>query len=180
MKSFDQSGSVIYCSSFSKTISPGMRIGWLIGGKYHSRCRNIKISQTLGGSSLLQAALADFLERGRYENHVRRFQRIIARQALEMKMLLSASLPDYTAISSPRGGFFLWIELPDNVDTLELFSRALDEKISIAPGQAFCTGKRFSNCFRISFVNPVTDETRVGIKKLGKMIEEAIKRQCFS
>ncbi len=174
LKSFDRSGHVAYCSSFSKTISPGLRIGWMIGGNYHRQCRNLKITQNLGGSPLLQASLADFLNNGRYMNHVKKFQKNISRQALEMKMLLSGYLPPDTAISSPEGGFFFWLEFSDKVDTLKLFHKALDEGICIAPGQVFGNGERFRNCMRISFASPVTYEAREGIRRLGTMITESL------
>ncbi len=106
LKSFDKSGKVLYCSSFSKTVSPGIRIGWLAGGDFHRNCRNMKITKTLGGSSLLQSALSDFLHNGRYEKHLKSFQKTIAKQSMEMKMLLSGAFPENTAISSPKGGFF--------------------------------------------------------------------------
>ena len=173
LKSFDKHSNVIYCSSFSKTISPGLRIGWLMGGNYHRECRNIKITQTLGGSYLLQRAAADFLQHGRYENHVKKLQKSISRQAVELKQLLSGSLPERTAISSPRGGYFFWIELPEEIDTLDLFDKALKEKISIVPGKVFSSGERFANCLRLSFASPVTDKTREGIKKLGSIINNS-------
>ncbi len=172
VKSFDRTGHVIYCSSFSKTLSPGLRIGWMMGGIHHRKCRTMKITQNLGGSPVLQAALADFLKNGRYLNHVKKFQKSISRQALEMKMLLSKYLPDDTAISTPCGGFFFWLEINGDIDTVELFSKALEEKISIAPGQVFGNGERFKNCLRISFASPVTDELRSGIIKLGNIITD--------
>ena len=175
LKSFDRRGIVIYCSSFSKTLSPGLRIGWMIGGLYQRKCRKLKITQNLGGSPVLQAAMADFLKNGRYVNHVKKFQKSIARQALEMKILLSGYFPDNTAISTPCGGFFFWLEINGEIDTVMLFRKALDEKISIAPGEVFGNGGRFRNCLRISFAYPVTESIRDGIRKLGDMIKKEIK-----
>ncbi len=174
LKSFDGKGKVIYCSSFSKTVSPGLRIGWMIGGDYHQKCRNLKTTQNLGGSPLLQAALADFLVTGRYDYHVKTLQKAFCRQAAEMKMLLSSAFPSDTAISSPGGGLFYWVELPGRIDTLKLFNQALKEKISLAPGQAFCSGEHFRNCLRVSFASPVTDEIRSGIRRLGNMIKNLL------
>ena len=177
VKSFDKNGHVIYCSSFSKTLSPGLRIGWMMGGKHHRRCRKLKITQNLGGSPVLQAAMADFLQNGRYVNHVKKFQKSISRQALEMKILLSGYFPEDTAISNPYGGFFFWLEINREIDTIKLFRKALDHKISIAPGEVFGNGGRFRNCLRISFSFPVTDRIRDGVRTLGSMIKDDIKNK---
>ncbi|MBN2618114.1 MAG: PLP-dependent aminotransferase family protein [Spirochaetales bacterium] len=170
IKSFDENGSVIYCSSFSKTVSPGLRIGWVVGGKYHKRCKGYKVSSTLGGNNLLQEALADFLHSNGYYNHVKKLQRNIAKQAAEMKVLLEEFLPKDVAISTPKGGLFYWIELRKDIDVICIYNECLNNKISIVPGQAFSSGERFTNCFRLSFGNPVTPFIVSAIKKLGEII----------
>jgi DNA-binding transcriptional MocR family regulator len=172
-KSFDTAGNVIYCASFSKTLGPGMRIGWLIGGKYHSRCKTLKTALSLGGSPLLQEGLADYLAGGGSHNHIKRLQTAIAGQARETKQLLLSVLPAGTAISDPKGGYYFWVELPVKIDSLQLFETALQEGISIVPGQAFSCGDRYKNCIRISYGSPVSEATRKGIRKLGRLIEKA-------
>ncbi|MBF9019017.1 MULTISPECIES: PLP-dependent aminotransferase family protein, partial [unclassified Oceanispirochaeta] len=167
IKSFDREGDVIYCSSFSKTISPGMRCGWLIGGKNHESCRRLKMGLTLGGNPAVQQAVAEYLKSSRYSQNILQLQKATARQASELKQILISEFPKGTAITKPEGGFYFWVELPGNTDTLQLFEDAIKCGISTVPGQAFTTGKRYSNCLRISFASPITDETRKGVIKLG-------------
>lgn len=174
IKSFDKYNNVLYCSSFSKTISSGIRIGWLIGGNYHTKCKNLKVSETLGGNPLLQRSLADFLSRNAYDKHVRKLQKSIAKQAAEMKVLLEKYLPKNSAISTPKGGLFFWIELDKNIDTLEIYKKCLEHRISIVPGQAFSSGERFKSCLRVSFGNPITAEIETAIIELGKIISSLI------
>ncbi|MDC7231855.1 MAG: PLP-dependent aminotransferase family protein [Spirochaetales bacterium] len=172
VKSFDSEGDVIYCSSFSKTISPGIRLGWLIGGKKHEKCRKLKMGLTLGGNPLVQQVVADYLKSPRYSRNILHLQKAAARQAAELKQLLLSHFPEGTAITEPAGGFYFWVELPGNTDTLELFESALERGISIVPGQAFAIGERYSNCLRISFASPITEETRQAVAQLGSLIKQ--------
>ncbi len=171
LKQLDKSGSVIYCSSFSKTVSPGVRIGWLSGGKYHKRCAELKFAESLGGPAILQQAMAEFLATGGYNYHIRNFRKRIARQSYSIKELLVRYLPEQTKISRPGGGYFLWVELPQSVDAMELFSVALNNKIGLVPGPVFSGNHNlFTNCIRISCGSPVTEEMERGIEKLGALI----------
>jgi DNA-binding transcriptional MocR family regulator len=170
LKSFDSSGGVIYCASFSKTLSPAMRSGWLIGGTYLHRCRNLKMSLTLGNSGLSQKVLARYLATPGYERHLVRLQKTMSRQAREMSVLLHRYLPEGTAISQPKGGYYLWVELPQGNDTLALFEKALDLGISIVPGKAFSPEERYGNCMRITFASPMTPEIEEGVRNLAALL----------
>ena len=150
IRSFDTDGRVIYCSSFSKTISPGMRIGWIMAGRYSSRVGSLKTSHTLGGNPLTQRAMALFLRDASYGRHIRNFRKAIARQSAATRRLLIEHLPAGSRISAPEGGLYLWVELPIPLDATVLFERALKEGIGLAPGSAFGNNGRYSNCFRIS------------------------------
>ena len=175
LKSYDKTGNVIYCSSFSKTISPGVRIGWLSGGKNHEACRRLKMSLTLGGDPLIQAAIAEYLKSPRYEASTRKLQKAICRQSGELRALILKYFPEGSAVSLPKGGFYLWVEVPGDLDTRELFELALRKGISIVPGSAFGTGERFRNCLRLSTASPVSDEIRNAVKELGKLIQDLMK-----
>ena len=171
LKSFDTAGRVIYCCSFSKTLAPAFRIGWLTGGNHHRKCRNLKMAQTLGGSGLLQKALAGYLKSPRYLKHLVQLQKTMARQAIEMRTLIKEHFPSGTAVSRPRGGYYLWIQLPEKTNCLELFEQALVNGISTVPGQAFSPEDRYGNCLRITFAAPITPEIRMGIRRLAELIK---------
>jgi DNA-binding transcriptional MocR family regulator len=172
IRSFDDSGMVIYCSSFSKTVSPGMRAGWMLAGKWTAEAGNMKITLNLGGSPLLQESMAEFLKSTGYEAHIRRLRKSIARQAADIRRLMLEHFPEGTAISAPRGGYYFWVEFPGNPDCLELFEKGLKKGVGIVPGPAFGSGGRFGNCIRVSFGSPVDERTTAGIARLGELVRE--------
>ncbi|MFW5694810.1 MAG: PLP-dependent aminotransferase family protein [Alkalispirochaeta sp.] len=170
LRSFDQGDTVIYCSSFSKTLGPGMRIGWLVDGPHQRHTRALKTASTLGVAPLLQEALADFLSTARYAHHMKRLQTQMGHQARALKHMILDTWPDSIAMTNPAGGYYFWVELPDTVDSLTLFEEALARGISIVPGQAFGGQDRFRNFIRLSYGSPVTDRTRAAVEELGRLI----------
>ncbi len=171
-KSFDPQGQAIYCSSFSKLISPGMRVGWLIAGKHQNCCENIKVTETLGSSGLLQETMAEFLENGGYAYHKRLFSKKIAAQTYQVRRLISDYFPADTKITNPFGGYFLWVELAKGIDSMQIFAEALNRKIGIIPGPIFSTSGKYKNCIRISCGSPVDENIENGIMILGELIKK--------
>ena len=172
LKSYDTDGHVLYCSSFSKTLASGIRSGWLIGGTKHRTAAGMKIAQTLGNSMLLQKSIARYLASGRFESHLFNMQKTMQQQMTEMASILVKTLPEGTGISQPQGGYYFWVELPEQYDTLELFESALQAGISIVPGPAFSPENRYKNCMRITFASPLNESVRNGIKKLGFLLNK--------
>jgi DNA-binding transcriptional MocR family regulator len=182
LKHYDQSQNVIYCSSFSKTTCPGYRIGWMIAGKNHTQVTRAKMSQTLGGSSLIQEAMALFLEEGSYEYHIKKFRKAIASQVFQYRQLILDTFPKNTKVSSPQGGFFLWVELPEDlqINTAKLFDRAILEcGVSFVPGPTFCAEwsdnhqplHPLNSCLRISCGAPLTPEIKAKVLALGQFFD---------
>jgi DNA-binding transcriptional MocR family regulator len=171
-KSFDKKGLVLHCSSFSKSLAPGYRIGWTIPGKFKQRVLRLKRMHTVSTNTLSQAAIADFLANGRYELHLRHLRKALHTQALRYVQAISEYFPEDTRITRPQGGFTLWIELNKKVNTYKLHKRALKYNIGIAPGQIFSSQGRFENCFRISYGEPWCEAIEDGIKTLGKLVRE--------
>jgi len=170
LKYFDSSGIVLYCSSFSKTISPGSRTGWLISGQYQVRCESIKIAETFGGPVIIQAAMADFLHERGYDYHIKKLKKDISVQTHQIKQLILRHFPRDIKITNPEGGYFLWVELNKEINTMELFHKAVKKKISIIPGPIFTTENKYQNCLRISCGSPITQKTEYGIKTIADMI----------
>ncbi len=170
IRSFDSKDRVLYCSSFSKAISPGIRIGWIIAGKYLHQCELIKSSESLGGVNLLQKSMADFLNKGGYDFFIKKFRKKLAEQMYEIKNKIIDLFPKNIKISNPLGGFYLWVELPSHIDSIKLFEDSFAKNIGIVPGVAFTTSNRYLNCIRISCGAPVTDKTINAIKILANLI----------
>jgi DNA-binding transcriptional MocR family regulator len=168
-KAFDRDGLVLLCSSFSKTIAPGYRVGYVAPGRFRERVERIKYAQTIATPSLTQMAVADFLENGGYERHLRRLRRNLADQVTRVSAAVAARFPAGTRISRPQGGFVLWVEMPAGKSALELHSRALAEGISVAPGPIFSAKQRFGSCVRVSCGTPWSDVIDGAITKVGQI-----------
>jgi len=170
-KSYDKEGMVMLCSSISKTLAPGYRVGWCIPGKFMDKVISIKLNSTVSSATPTQAAVGVFFETGRYDLHMRKMRKSLHTQCLRYIQAISDYFPKDTKVSRPQGGYVLWIEMNRKVNAFELFQKALQEKVSIAPGQIFSTDARFTNYIRISFGAPYNDSIDKSLKKLGKLAE---------
>jgi len=168
-KSFDKKGLVLYCSSFSKSLAPGHRIGWTIPGRFKEQVIKLKRMHTVATNTLSQSAIAHFLSNGRYELHLRHLRKALHTQSLRYIQAISEYFPDDTRMTRPQGGFVLWVELNKKVNTYKLHKKALKQNIGIAPGQIFSSQARFENCFRISYGEPWSERIEQGIRTLGKL-----------
>ena len=149
-RSFDEKGLVLYCSSFSKTLAPGYRVGWIVPGRFKERIVQLKSLLNIATSSPTQFALAEFLTNGGYDHHLRTIRRVYARQTAQAREAVMRHLPRGVRVSRPEGGYILWVEMPEGFDSFKLYEAALQEGISIAPGAIFTLGDRYGNCFRIN------------------------------
>jgi DNA-binding transcriptional MocR family regulator len=175
----DRRGNTIYCSSFSKTIAPGYRIGWLAMKAEMQRQSVLerKLGFTLSGPPLLQVAFADFLSSGGYDNHLRRIRRAFEDTIDRMIRAVDKSFPRGTKVTRPSGSFVLWLELPRSVRTRALFDAALDNGICFAPGDVFSASGRYGNCLRLSCGNGWDARIEKGVIKLGELACAAATRQ---
>ncbi|CAG4998162.1 2-aminoadipate transaminase [Dyadobacter sp. CECT 9275] len=171
-KSYDKKGLVMLCSSVSKTLAPGYRVGWCIPGRFIEKVIHLKLSHTVSAATPTQAAIANFFETGRYDLHTRKLRKALHTQSLRYIQAISEHFPEDTKISRPQGGYVLWIELNMKVNAFELFEKAILEKVTFAPGQIFSTDGRFSNYARISFGAPFTSKIDDSLKKLGRLVRE--------
>jgi DNA-binding transcriptional MocR family regulator len=170
----DRHDNTIYCSSFSKTIAPGYRIGWVAAGRHLSRIVDAKAALTLCGAVLPQVAFAEFLASGGYDGHLRRIRRVFADNIERMTRAIDKSFPAGTRVSRPAGGFVLWLELPQPSNTRALFQTALDEGICFAPGEVFSASGRYANCLRLSCGHSWDARIERGVSRLGALASEAL------
>jgi DNA-binding transcriptional MocR family regulator len=169
-KSYDTQGLVMLCSSVSKSLAPGYRVGWCIPGKFKDRVINLKLMHTLSSATPTQAAIGNFFETGRYDLHMRNLRKALNTQCLRYTQAIAEYFPVDIKVSRPRGGYVLWIELNKRIDAFELYEQALNYNISISPGQIFSTDSRFTNFIRISFGMPYNAEIEQSLKALGLLI----------
>lgn len=142
---------ILYCSSYSKTLSPGLRVGWVAAGDRHlERIEYLKYVSSIASPTVPQIATADLLESGRYERYLREVRGRYASAVARMSDAVMKYFPEGTRISQPEGGFLLWVELPKDVDSFDLARRALSQGVSIAPGSLFSASGKYKNFIRLS------------------------------
>jgi DNA-binding transcriptional MocR family regulator len=174
LKKYDTDGNVIYISSFSKTLSSGLRIGWVEAGKYFDAILRQKIANSLATSEISQLTIAHYLASGKYPRHLRKMNNAIKSQIESYKMKILKYFPNGTKVSEPQGGFVLWVEMPEQVDTNAIFSRAVEEKISFTPGGIFSSQEKYNNCMRINCGYPMDSRIEKGIARLGELCREYV------
>lgn len=149
-KAFDRDDNVLLCSSFSKTLAPGYRVGWVAAGRYQDDIERRKMLAGVATASPPQLAIAEFLANGGYEHHLRSIRRRYAHQVAQMQDAIGRCFPPGTRVSRPQGGFNLWIEMPEMIDSLKLYKDAKEQKISIAPGPIFSLEGKYQNFIRLN------------------------------
>ena len=170
----DRRGNTLYCSSFSKTIAPGYRIGWIATRRHMQGVLDRKLAFTLCGPALPQSAFADFLSSGGYDNHLRRMRRVFEDNIARMTFIIEKSFPSGTRVSRPAGGFVLWLELPQSFSSRLLFDQALEEGICIAPGDVFSASGRYCNCLRLSCGHGWNPQIEKGLIRLGDLLRASL------
>ncbi len=170
----DNAENVIYCSSFSKTVAPGYRIGWVSSQRYAGQILKHKFGTTLCGPTLPQLAMAEYLRSGAYDHHLRRIRAAFAENVHRMSQAIQENFPADTRVSRPDGGFVLWVELNKRVSAKLLFEKALEQGICIAPGNTFTAGSRYDNTIRISCGYPWSKTMERSVWKLGELIAEIL------
>lgn len=173
-KTYDESGIVLCCSSVSKTLAPGYRVGWVSPGKFKKEILRTKLYHTISSPTITHEVVGNFLKNGRYENHLRKIRQILNRNCINYINTVLESFPAGTKVSQPQGGFFLWVELDKKIDTAALYHLAMQHTISIAPGRIFSFQNQFSNCMRLSFGLPWSNELRAAIQTLGQLAHKQL------
>ncbi len=170
VKSFDREGLVMHCGSFSKCLAPGYRVGWVAGGRYAEQISRLKLMTTISPSVPAQAALADYLQHGGYDRHLRKLRHALEAQQASMLASAARHFPASSKVTRPSGGYFLWFEFPEQVDALRLFQLALAQGISLAPGPIFSATRRFGNCARLNYGHPWNAQSEDAMIVLGRII----------
>lgn len=169
VKSWDRDGRVLLCSSFSKTLEPGLRVGWVAPGRYLEKLKHLKLVASMATASLPQMAVAEFLEHGSFDRHLRLANAAYRRRRDRVLTLIGRHFPAGTRATCPTGGFVLWVELPRQVDALLLYRQALEHGISIAPGPLFSAKRRYRNFIRLSYANAEGERAESALRTLGEL-----------
>ena len=168
-KAYDRDGLVLHCSSFSKTLAPGYRVGWVAPGRFGQRIERLKLMTSLGASLPAQAAIADYLQHGGYDKHLRRLRHALESQKASLTAAIARHFPKGVRVSQPAGGYFLWVEFAEGFDTLALHREALAAGISVAPGPIFSARRGLTNGLRLNYGHPWTDRLEDAMAVLGRL-----------
>lgn len=174
IKSWDIDGRVLLCSSFTKTIAPGLRVGWIVPGRYHDRVLHMKYAATGTNVPTTQLAVAAFVREGHYHRHMRRMRQIYQSNMETYTCWLRQYFPCGICVTRPEGGFMLWVELPEMVDMVCVAKQLCELKIQVAPGSLFSASGKYRNCLRVNCALPTTEKHREVMEKLGEAIHLAM------
>lgn len=175
VKAFDQAGNVMLCASFSKCLSPALRIGYVAAGRYRKAVALQKTITSGGTNPITQVVLAEYLESGAFDRHLRGLRRAYRQQVEAMQAAVARYFPPATRIAQPQAGYVLWVELPENIDTTALHAQALRDMLSYVPGELFSASGMFRNCLRLNCGNPHTPEIDEAVRRLGVLFNSAAK-----
>lgn len=173
LKSLDPGGQVIYISTFSKMLMPGLRVGFLVAeGPVYEHLAHAKRTNDLATSNLIQHALEAYVTVGRYQAHVRRSCLVYRKRLEAMLQVIHRHLPAEVGLTPPQGGLFVWLRLPDGMTSQELLPLACQEGVAFAPGYVFYPpGLAKDNCLRLNFITHAPDVIDEGIGRLGRAIQ---------
>jgi len=171
-KAFDTEGLVMHCSSFSKCLAPGYRVGWVAPGKYLQSVERLKLTTTISASVPVQVAIARYLQKGGYDKHLRHLRHTLMLNQIKFIEAVERHFPAGTRLTTPQGGYFLWIKLPDGVNALQLHKLALANGISIAPGPIFSAHRGFVDYIRLNYGHIWDARTEVSLRVLGGLVRD--------
>jgi 2-aminoadipate transaminase len=168
--------NTILLGSFSKTVVPGFRLGWIVAPTpVMEKLITAKQATDLHTSHFTQAIIHRFLMDNDMDKHIKQIIKQYSSQKKAMEKSISEFFPPEVTVTSPEGGMFLWAELPKEIKAMELFYKAVDNGVAFVPGDPFFINRKDSNCLRLSFVSTNEETIRTGIRRLGTTIE-----QCMS
>jgi DNA-binding transcriptional MocR family regulator len=172
-KAYDRRGLVLHCSSFSKCLAPGYRVGWAAPGRLAREVERLKLMTSLSGSIPVQAALAEYLQEGGYDRHLRSLRLSLQTQRDSLFDAVNRNFPDGTKVVRPAGGYFVWVELPAGVDAMALHRAALAQRISLAPGPMFSARAEFQHHIRLTCGQPWDEALERAMRTLARLVDDA-------
>ena len=169
LKAFDKTGNVIHCSSLAHYVAPGFNLGWCNPGRWRAEVQRLKSFTNIATASLPQLAMAEFLESGGLDKHLKELRVALWRSVEATRQEVLRLFPEGTRVSQPQGGFVLWIQLPMGYDGGEIQHKAAAVGINIFSGMVFSPSRQYRDCIRIACGYPF-DVLKPAIKTLSQVI----------
>jgi DNA-binding transcriptional MocR family regulator len=174
VKSWDADGGVIHCASLHKTLAPGMRLGWVSGGRWHARIKMLKFAQSRPNDALAQLTASEFMASSAWDRHITRLRRLMRERREQVAESIAAHFPEGTRLSVPQGGMLLWVQMPPLRSPSAVFGTALSEGIRVAPGWIFSNSSRYDNYLRINCGIRFSAEVDDAINRLAAIVESQL------
>ncbi len=177
IKSFDKEGRVIYLSTFSKIFAPGMRLAWVVGDEaFIQKFIIAKQSTDLCTNPFVERILYEYCRRDLFSEHIKEIRVMYREKRDVMLRSLEKYFPDGCSWTRPDGGLFLWARVPKYINTKDMLSEAIKERVAYVHGASFFVDGSGTNTMRLSFSHPPNDRIEEGIKRLGRVIEKEIRK----
>lgn len=173
-KAFDHSGLVLHCSSFSKSLAPGYRVGWTSAGRYRQEVERLMFLNSLSLPSAPQIAIAKFMQRDSFEQHLKQLRHTLRSQYVLIRNVIEESFPVGTQLSEPKGGYVIWVKLPAQLDALALYRLAIDNGITVAPGTIFSRKKDLTHYIRLNFSHLWTLAIEQAVRDVGALAHDML------
>ncbi|MCG8308572.1 MAG: PLP-dependent aminotransferase family protein [Cytophagales bacterium] len=167
----------ILLGSFSKTVVPGFRLGWIVADEdIYEKLLIAKQASDLHTNQFAQCVIEEYLAMGNFESHVSSIKEVYGRQRDAMINSIKKYFPSNVRYTQPDGGMFLWVALPHDLSSMKLFNIAIEKKVAFVPGHPFYIGKKETNTLRLNFSNVDESTIETGIQRLGEAIGELLEQ----
>lgn len=178
VKHFDTENRVIYISTFSKIFTPGLRLGWICADEsFIEKYVAFKQTADLHTDSLAQRITAKYMEIYDMEEHIKKIKAVYKTKCTEMKRSIEEFFPKNLSYSKPEGGLFIWVELPEGIDSTHIFTECLKNNVACVPGTPFFPNGTQKNTIRLNYSNMSNEKIIEGIKRMGEVLHRELEKE---
>lgn len=170
LKSFDTQERVLHCGSFSKSLCPGYRLGWVVNKRFNEPIQKLQLMSTLSGSAPIQQGVAHYLQNDSYDNHLRKLRKALQLRQTRFVALIDKYLPKSVDYCLPQGGYFLWLKLPPSLNGKAVYQALISDNVTVAYGKLFSVDDQYQDYLRLNTSLPVDENLKQAICKLGDLL----------
>ncbi|KOO03581.1 aminotransferase-like domain-containing protein [Vibrio nereis] len=169
LKYWDENDRVLLCGSFSKSLCPGYRIGWVVNRKLSERLQKQQLLSTLSSSFPIQQGVAHYLQYESYDNHLRKLRKELALRQQQYIKFIEFTFPKGTQVFSSAGGYFLWVKLPEELHTSLLYKQLIAQGVSFGYGNLFSVQGLYQNCIRLNISFELNEDTQRALQQMAEL-----------